>query len=119
MSSAAIIRDDYLDNGGRRREERSRIKGVAVAQIVDTQDADLEGATFHCDIIDVSPCGMRLQTDRQIDHGKLDLWIEVDGHEGKMFLSTNIRWALLDSSAGSQLGVEIIVNPLSDVDQWC
>ena len=103
----------------RRKNPRTETNGHVVAQIVDAKDEALIGTTFHSEIMEISPCGMRLKSDLMIEGGRLDLWAEVSDHPVKMFLSTEVRWSSTNISGGYQMGVEIAENPLSDIVEWC
>jgi hypothetical protein len=124
------VTDSFTDTDGgeaeahfaatRRRHERAPANGRVVAQVAQADDPLLIGLTFHSDILEISACGLRLATSTQVEGCILELWVEVTGHPVRMFLSTEVRWSARDDESGQyHLGVEIIPNPLTDIEEWC
>ncbi len=102
-----------------RRETRAETGGTAILQVVDATDENLVGTTFRSQVLEVSPSGMRLTADSLIENCKVDVWISIDGFPQKLFLTSEVRWASQESEGDCQLGLEIIDNPLTDVNTWC
>ncbi|XOV90334.1 MAG: PilZ domain-containing protein [Pseudomonadota bacterium] len=102
-----------------RRENRADAGGMAILQVVDATDENLVGMTFRSTVLEVSPSGMRLTSETLIENCKVDVWISIDGFPQKLFLTSEVRWSSLEDEGECQLGLEIIDNPLTDVDTWC
>ncbi len=103
----------------RRQHKRTPTGGQVLGQVVDADDPALIGYTFHSSILEISPCGLRLVTDTMISGCRIDLWVEIDGHSKKLFLTTDVRWVGQEESGYYQVGVEITDNPLADMTEWC
>lgn len=102
-----------------RSEPRTLAAGVAKAQVVDSANEDIIGYEFAADVFEVSPSGARLSCDRLLDDCVLDLWITLNDEETKQHLSAELRWSSEDDTGTYELGVEIVNNPLTDIDHWC
>ena len=125
MSAVALemnnMQSDTVDTGhsSRRRHERTATEGRVHGEVAAAQDETLIGNTFEGTVIEVSPCGMRIETDLDISAGTLDMFVYLAGFERRMFLSCGIRWSESVGDGMHQAGVEIIANPLCDLDAWC
>ena len=108
--------DTELRYTTRRQETRAATAGKVVAEVA---DFGREGLVFGADIIDISPCGLRLETDVHLSVGALDVWVEIDGYPVNLFLSTEVRWTSLSDEGRFVMGVEIVDNEDTDVDEWC
>ena len=102
----------------RRRHERLTTKGRVRGEVADAADSSLIGREFKGEIVEISPCGLRIETPLDLDAGTLDMWVELDGFDQRIVLSTEIRWVECVDDDLYHLGIEIITNPLSDLDSW-
>ncbi len=116
-STAVAVEAGSMD--ARRRHPRTVTPGFVFGQVAQTDDDDLIGRAFKGEIIEISPCGLRVETSLDIAYGTLDLWVEIEGFPERMFLSTEIRWSEWLDEDRFHVGVEIVPNPLSDLDAWC
>lgn len=102
-----------------RRERRIVTSGRAVLQVVQTDDPHLLGATFHADVMEASTGGMRLTSNRFVENCRVDIWINLDGHQDKLFLTAEVRWSSHEAGNEYQLGLELVSNSLTDNERWC
>lgn len=119
MSTAMTSHGNSATGNSRRRHERTSTSGRVRGEVADAADPSLIGQSFTGDIVEVSPCGLRVETSLDILDGTLEMWAELDGYDRRIFLSTEIRWSECVDEDVFHIGVEIIANPLSDIDHWC
>lgn len=112
-------RDNISLTNTRREHARVPARGHVVAQVVEGPDESLIGYTFRSPIVEISPCGLRLSTSRQLSGCRLDLWLEINDHNEKMFLAADVRWTSPEEAGDYQIGVELVANPLTDIEEWC
>lgn len=103
----------------RRRHTRSAASGHVVAQVLNAEDPQLIGHTFHSSIVEVSPCGMRLITAIPLENCTLDLFVKINGLPRTMLIKTEVRWVSLEESGVYHIGAEICDTPASDTQAWC
>jgi len=103
----------------RRKEERLSARDRAFVQIVQADDPTLVAKTFACEVVEVSPGGIRIRSDVLIaDGSKLDLWIDVDSHPGKMFLTCEVQWVSWEDNDEFHVGVQMLDSPATDIARW-
>lgn len=106
----------YVD---RRRESRSESRARAFVQVVDCEVADLIGTTVSCCTVNISACGLKLQSESKIPIGStLDIWIDISERPTKFFLSSDVRWSRDREDGSYELGVELRAGAMTDYKEW-
>ena len=106
---------------GRRCESRHEVHGRALVQIIDTEDQDQVGMSFHAEVFNVSTHGMNLcaqQLKELMDGGLFELWIGVDGYPAKFYLKCEAQWVSWEENNEFHMGVEILDRFDTDVEEW-
>lgn len=105
----------------RRRHRRLKQKERLCIQIIESDRVPaLRGKTVYCSSVDISASGLQIELDREAPPGcVLDLWIEVKGRRGRIFLTGEVRWCTENQERGKyQLGIEIQAGDATQVQDW-
>lgn len=105
-------------NSERRAESRQHSPGRLSARIVQSDDPALDGVTFEADLLEISPSGLRLTADAMLPPCQLHLWVRLNAFPERLFLTAELVWSSIEASGEHQLGVELMDNPLTDVEEW-
>lgn len=103
----------------RRTEDRHPRRDRAFVQVVDGDEADVISLTFACEIIEVSPVGVRIRSDTQMTAGcGINLLVDAGSQPGKFLLSGEVRWVSWEASGEFHVGVEMQDRFDTDIDEW-
>ncbi len=123
ISAARRYRDqrreaNNMHSPEKRKEFRRESNESMFVQIVAAPNPELVGQTIACSARDVSPSGIKIESDISIPDGShLDLWVDNANGPGKYFLSSTVRWS---ASSGSvhHAGVELHEGATTDIELW-
>ncbi len=105
----------------RRRHRRLKHKERLFIQIIESDGVPaLRGKTLYCSSLDVSSGGLQIELDHEAPPGcVLDLWVEVKGRRGRLFLTGEVRWCSADAERGTyQVGIEITAGDATQEQDW-
>ena len=112
------MQENHAPDDNRRAEPRRLFNQQATIQVMESSDAEILGLTLETTIIDVSTHGLRMACDRFLHECSLAIWLDLADESGSLFLTTAVRWASWNEEDGFQIGLELIDNPLSELDKW-
>lgn len=101
-------------------EERSG-KEVMFLQVVSADsEQGLVGRTERCTVVEAWASGLRVRSEKRIQSLCLvDLWVDIDGHPGKFFLTGLARWSKeADADGLYSIEIDLKNNPASDITDW-
>lgn len=102
----------------KRREFRRSSNDNLFVQIVSAPNSSLVGQTIACLALDVSPNGLRIQSEIPIPDGsRLDLWVDNSNGPGKFFLSSTVRWST-EVGERHEAGLELHGGAATDIELW-
>lgn len=104
----------------RRHARQPRDERVVVQIVSSTRDTLPPGTVVRCSTRDVSPKGLRIQLDREVQKGfRLELWVEISDHPSKFYLAGEVKWCEeVEAGKRYMVGVELSEDKTEDLMLW-
>lgn len=105
----------------RRHHRRLKQKERLFIRIMEAGEApELKGRTIYCSSVDVSAGGLQIESDHAAPAGcLLDMWVEVKGRRGRLFLTGEVRWSRPVEPPGRYLlGIELKAGDATEEVDW-
>lgn len=102
----------------RRGESRQLSPGRVEARIVQSDDPALDGVTFEADLLEIARSGLRLTAEAMLPPCQLHLWVRLNAFPERLFLTAELVWSSIEATGEHHAGVEIMDNPLTDIEEW-
>lgn len=78
--------------------------GNALIHVVNSHDPELIGLRFTTPIMDLSEQGVRIYADKMLDDAELDLIVELNDCDERLFLMSEVRWMSFEDDGDFHLG---------------
>lgn len=104
----------------RRKEPRVPLEDQVVVTVKRSSGADdLTGTTVACSTADISPNGLRLCLERNVEPGSLlALWVKRIDAPGTLSLGGTVRWCNGPDARGYWIGVELSEQTAEALAMW-
>ena len=102
----------------RRSEGRVKLNGKALVQVIKTNDPALSDTAFHAGVLNASSSGLCLTAEQRLDDCELEIWVGLEGHSQKLYLTCEVIWTSWEDENNYNMGVEVIRRQGTDYADW-